>query len=88
MQVTSYAQIFFKILHPLAFEDPYIEELSTICVVLHLKCFVNYNFKGQQQPCMSKYMQRSKHHWAALQQKLRVGPGKQAILGTQKSACF
>lgn len=37
---------------------------------------------------MSKYMQRSKHHWAVLQQKLRVGPGKQPILKTQKSVQF
>lgn len=46
MQGTSYAQIFFKILHPPAVEEPYIEELSTICVILHVNVLLIAILKG------------------------------------------
>lgn len=46
MRVTSCAQIFFKILHSPAFEEPHIEELSTICVILHVNVLLITVLKG------------------------------------------
>lgn len=66
------------ILHSPASEEPHTEQLSTTCGILHVNVRLSLIWKGSNS--LEQWIQRSKDHWAVLQQKWRAGPGKQPLL--------